>query len=90
MTRVTGIDGIFFNAKDPAALRVSHMTHLGIDVQEWGGTAFRWTDDSGNPTTGTTVWSIGSADGNHFAPSQAPSMINYRVGPARPPGRVTQ
>ena len=28
---------------------------------------------------GTTVWSIGAADGNQFAPSKSPFMINYRV-----------
>jgi predicted enzyme related to lactoylglutathione lyase len=52
---------------------------LGIDVQEWGGAAFRWTDDTGKPTTGTTIWSIGSADGDYFAPSKSSFMINYRV-----------
>jgi len=79
MKRVTGIGGVFFKAKDPVALRAWYKKHLGIDVQEWGGTAFTWTDDSGNPTTGTTVWSISGSDGDMFAPSQAPFMINYRV-----------
>ena len=79
MKRVTGIGGIFFNAKDPVALRAWYKQHLGIDVQEWGGTAFTWTDASGNPTAGTTVWSIGAADGGHFAPSKATFMVNYRV-----------
>ena len=79
MKRVTGVGGIFFNAKDPVALRTWYQKHLGIDVQEWGGTAFRWADDAGNPTAGTTVWSIGSADGDHFAPSTSSFMINYRV-----------
>ena len=79
MRRVTGIGGIFFNAKDPGALRAWYMRHLGIDVQEWGGTAFAWTDAAGNPMKGTTIWSIGAADGNHFAPSTSPFMVNYRV-----------
>jgi predicted enzyme related to lactoylglutathione lyase len=79
MKRVTGIGGIFFNAKDPVALRAWYKTHLGIDVQEWGGAAFRWTDEDGKPTTGTTVWSIGTADGDYFAPSKSSFMINYRV-----------
>jgi len=47
MKRVTGIGGIFFNAKDPVALRAWYKTHLGIDVQEWGSAAFRWTDEAG-------------------------------------------
>jgi len=79
MKRVTGIGGIFFNAKDPATLRAWYQRHLGIDVQSWGGTAFSWADAAGNATGGTTVWSIGSAGSGHFAPSTAPFMINYRV-----------
>ena len=79
MKRVTGIGGVFFHAKDPAALRAWYKTHLGIDVQAWGGTAFPWADAAGNPMKGSTVWSIGSADSNHFAPSNAAFMINYRV-----------
>ena len=35
MRRVTGIGGIFFHAKDPAALQAWYKTHLGIDVQDW-------------------------------------------------------
>lgn len=77
--RVTGIGGIFFTAKDPAALRAWYKKHLGIDVQEWGGTAFQWTDEAGKPVGGTTVWSIGPAGSGAFAPSQAPFMVNYRV-----------
>ena len=77
MSRVTGIGGIFIKAKDPAMLRAWYKNHLGIDVQAWGGTAFRWVDGSGHPTGGTTAWSI--ADGKDFAPSTAPFMVNYRV-----------
>lgn len=79
MKRVTGIGGIFFNANDSVALRAWYKQHLGIDVQEWGGTAFTWIDAAGNPTKGTTVWSIGAADGKHFAPSKSTFMVNYRV-----------
>ncbi len=79
MKRVTGIGGICFKANDPAALRAWDRQHLGIDVQAWGGTAFAWTDAAGNPAGGTTVWSIGAADGGQFAPSTSSFMINYRV-----------
>ncbi len=79
MKRVTGIGGIFFKAKDAPALQAWYKRHLGIDVQEWGGTAFNWADSEGNATGGSTIWSIGSNDGDQFAPSQAPFMINYRV-----------
>ncbi|MBI5258151.1 MAG: VOC family protein [Burkholderiales bacterium] len=79
MKRVTGIGGIFFQAKDPQALAAWYRDHLGIDVQPWGGAAFRWADDQGQPVAGTTIWSVGSAEGSMFAPSRAPFMVNYRV-----------
>ena len=77
MKRVTGIGGVFFSAKDPAMLHAWYKKHLGIDVQEWGGAAFRWTDASGNPMGGTTAWSVG--DGSYFAPGNPSFMVNYRV-----------
>ena len=79
MKRVTGIGGLFFHAKDPVALRAWYKQHLGIDVLEWGGAAFTWTDDAGNPTKGTTIWSVGPEDNGHFAPGKASFMINNRV-----------
>jgi hypothetical protein len=42
MKRVTGIGGIFFKSRDPKSLGAWYKTHLGIDVQDWGGAAFRW------------------------------------------------
>jgi len=78
MKRVTGIGGIFFTAKDPAAMHAWYRKHLGIDVQAWGGAAFTWTDAEGKPTGGTTIWSV--AGGNdYFAPSKSAFMVNYRV-----------
>ncbi len=79
MKRVTGIGGIFFKAKDAAALRAWYKRHLGIDVQAWGGAVFSWAGDDGKPVGGSTVWSVSAADGDDYAPSTAPFMINYRV-----------
>jgi len=79
MRRVTGIGGVFFTAKDPTLLHAWYKKHLGIDVLDWGGAAFQWTDEAGAATGGTTVWSVASAEGAPFAPSAAPFMINYRV-----------
>jgi predicted enzyme related to lactoylglutathione lyase len=78
MKRVTGIGGIFFQAKDAPALRAWYQRHLGVDVQDWGGAAFSWTDDAGTPVGGSTIWSVG-ADAGGFAPGSAPFMVNYRV-----------
>lgn len=72
MQRVTGIGGIFFKSRDPAALAEWYRVHLGLDVQPWGGVAFEGA-------TGTTTWSPFQADTQHFAPSTAPFMVNYRV-----------
>lgn len=79
MKRVTGIGGIFFKARDPAALRAWYQQHLGIDVQAWGGAVFRWTDANGAPTPGSSVWSIAAADSEIFASSSASFVLNYRV-----------
>jgi len=79
MQRVTGIGGIFFKAKDPVALRAWYKKHLGIDVQDWGGAAFRWVDAAGAPMPGTTAWNIAPETTDYYAPSTASFMVNYRV-----------
>ncbi|MDG6096497.1 VOC family protein [Alteromonas sp. ZYF713] len=77
MTRVTGIGGIFIKANNPEMLQNWYKKHLGIDVQVWGGTSFKWVDEKGKPYAGTTAWMIGNGDG--FAPSESSFMVNYRV-----------
>lgn len=78
MRRVTGIGGVFFKAKDPKSLGEWYRVHLGLNVEEWGGVAFKWTDD--NPTgTGSTIWSPFKEDTSYFAPSKSPFMVNFRV-----------
>lgn len=79
MKRVTGIGGIVFRAKDPEALRAWYQEHLGIDVQAWGGAQFAWDDGSGQPVTGSTVWSVAKAGGEQFPEAAAPFVVNYRV-----------
>jgi catechol 2,3-dioxygenase-like lactoylglutathione lyase family enzyme len=79
MKRVTGIGGIFFKAKDPQALGAWYKQHLGIDVQPWGGAAFDWNGPDNPDGVGTTAWSLFAQTSDHFAPSTAPFMINYRV-----------
>ena len=79
MKRVTGIGGIFFKAKDAQGMRTWYKTHLGIDVQDWGGAAFSWVGDDGKPAGGTTIWTVSGMEADQYAPSTAPFMINYRV-----------
>lgn len=79
MKRVTGIGGIFFKSKDPKALGAWYKQHLGIDVQAWGGAAFRWNSADNPGGVGTTAWNPFAEDTGYFAPSTASFMINYRV-----------
>ncbi|TSA10303.1 MAG: VOC family protein [Betaproteobacteria bacterium] len=79
MKRVTGIGGVFFKARDAVALRTWYKRHLGIEVMDWGGAAFRWGDAEGNPMMGTTIWNVSGTDGDYFAPSTSSFMVNYRV-----------
>ena len=79
MRRVTGIGGIFFKSTNPQVLRDWYKTHLGIEVQDWGGAVFPWADATGRPVEGTTTWSIGTSDSKYYEPSKATFMINYRV-----------
>ena len=83
MKRVTGIGGVFFKSRDPKALSAWYKAHLGIDVQEWGGAAFRWQGPDNPNGVGTTAWSPFAADTKYFAPSSASFMINYRVADLR-------
>jgi predicted enzyme related to lactoylglutathione lyase len=73
MERVTGIGGIFFKARDPAALGAWYERHLGVTITWPTGTVFAWE------APGSTVWSAFAAETTYFAPSTAPFMINYRV-----------
>ena len=74
MKRVVGVGGVFFKARDPETLRAWYKAHLGIDIQDWGGTAFPW-----NRPDGVTAWSIFPDSSDYFAPSQSPFMVNYVV-----------
>ena len=79
MKRVTGIGGVFFKAKDPKALAEWYRRHLGLNVEEWGGVAFRWKTEDNPMGIGSTVWSPFKEDTAYFAPSEASFMVNYRV-----------
>jgi predicted enzyme related to lactoylglutathione lyase len=78
MARVTGIGGIFLRARDPKALAAWYAQHLGIQLNDWGGAQFLWTDEV-PPTTGSTAWSIFPADTKYFGSGPQPYMVNYRV-----------
>ena len=79
MKRVTGIGGIFFKSRDPQQLGEWYRRHLGIEVEEWGGAAFRWVTPENPSGQGTTIWNPFKDDTGYFAPSQASFMVNFRV-----------
>ena len=79
MKRVTGIGGIFIKSANPQKMRDWYQKHLGIEIEPWGGTAFRWKGDDNPNGEGTTVWSVFEDSSDYFAPSEAKFMINYRV-----------
>ncbi|TMK43681.1 MAG: VOC family protein [Actinobacteria bacterium] len=77
-SRVTGIGGIFFKAKDPKALAGWYRKHLGIQI-EGSMALFEWRGGRGGKRMGHTVWSIFPADTTYFGKGRAGFMINYRV-----------
>ena len=79
MEKVLGIGGVFFRARDSKCLAAWYRQHLGIHVEEWGGSAFRWASPDNPNGTGTTVWSVFEDSSTYFAPSPARFMVNYRV-----------
>ena len=68
MARVTGIGGVFFRAKDPAALTAWYEAHLLPGIA-----AYNWSQDAGQ-----TVFSPFKADTDYF-PADRQYMLNLRV-----------
>lgn len=79
MSRVVGIGGVFFKARDPQALRAWYREHLGMDIQDWGGMAFNWNRPDSPGDKGATIWSLFEESSTYFAPSAARFMVNYIV-----------
>jgi hypothetical protein len=79
MRRVTGIGGIFFKARDPAALAEWYRVHLGLAVESWGGVVFQWKSPENPSGVGSTLWNPFKESTDYFAPSEASFMVNFRV-----------
>src|SRR5207247_11079518 len=77
-SRVTGIGGIFFKARDPEGLARWYREHLGLSIE--GMVAlFSWRSGKDRKRVGHTVWSIFRADTSYFGTDDASLVINYRV-----------
>jgi catechol 2,3-dioxygenase-like lactoylglutathione lyase family enzyme len=79
MKRVTGIGGVFFRARDVAALTAWYREHLGIESGPDGSAIFQWKDAKLPDEGGMTVWSAFAEDTKYFGPGNQPFMINYLV-----------
>jgi predicted enzyme related to lactoylglutathione lyase len=78
MARVTGIGGVFLRSNDSKALAKWYAKHLGIQLSDFNGTAFQWSDEV-PAGTGMTAWSAFPQDTQYFGEGQQAAMINYRV-----------
>lgn len=78
MARVTGIGGIFFRARDPAALNDWYRRHLGITQPD----VAVWLQESG-----PTVFSPFAAESDYFSADKQ-WMLNLRVDDL--PGLIAQ
>ena len=78
MKKVTGIGGVFFKTKDPAATNEWYKTHLGFDTTPYG-TSFEWLHLDDATKKGTTQWNPFKETTKYFEPSTKDFMINYRV-----------
>jgi glyoxylase I family protein len=69
MQKVAGIGGVFFRARDPAALSSWYTRHLGIDIAE-----AVWMQRGG-----PTVFAPFKLDSDYFGRPGQQWMINFRV-----------
>ncbi len=76
--RVHGIGGLFFKARDPAALSAWYGRHLDLPVAEWGGAVLNWKR-ADNGADAYSVWSPFKQDTQYFKPSDSAFMLNLRV-----------
>lgn len=86
MTRVQGIGGIFFKAKNPDKLQAWYGEYLGLRPlphSPWGADdtspLFEWRDLDDPDRTCYTVFGLFPADTDYFQPGTQPYMLNFRV-----------
>ena len=74
MAKVTGLGGVFYKVRDPAATQAWYQDKLGIGG-EWG-VMFPHARDTPD---GYSLLSPFKAETDYFTPSELPFMINLRV-----------
>ena len=73
MEKVSGIGGVFFRARDPAALTEWYRRHLGIDPAPTNMDMTPWRSSEG-----VVVFAAFDADTDYFAADKQ-FMLNFRV-----------
>ena len=74
MEKVTGIGGLFFRARDPAAMADWYEKHLGIDPVPTDYGIQPWEQQAG-----ATVFAAFPADTDYFGRPEQGWMVNFRV-----------
>ncbi len=74
MERVTGIGGLFFRSKNPAATAEWYKEHLGIDLVPTDYNQKSWSQEAG-----PTVFAPFPEDTEYFGDAARQWMINFRV-----------
>lgn len=74
MEKVTGFGGMFFRARDPAALAAWYAKHLGVDPVPADYDTPPWQQEAG-----PTVFAPFPADTDYFGNADRMWMINFRV-----------
>jgi len=74
MHRVTGIGGLFFRAKNPAALADWYRQHPGIDLAPSDYGQKSWAQEAG-----PTVFAPFPFESDYFGDAAKQWMINFRV-----------
>jgi glyoxylase I family protein len=74
MQRVTGIGGLFFRAKDPAALGQWYKENLGVDLVPADYSQKPWSQEAG-----PTVFAPFPQESEYFGNPEKNWMINFRV-----------
>ena len=74
MQRVTGIGGLFFRAKNPAATAQWYKEHLGVDLVPADYSQKPWWQEAG-----PTVFAPFPHDSEYFGDSGKHWMVNFRV-----------
>lgn len=83
MERVLGVGGVFFRARDKAALGAWYRDNLGVPVHEaWGGAVFTIPPDAFSDDEVQLTWSPFTEDSTYW-PAGKQFMLNYVVRDVR-------